>query len=168
MPSPANLRILPPVDHEQAKAALCRMQVQVQLSEELLSGLTKQLCNSNTSTAAQTPLLSSTASLLPDCTVFLPAHSTTSPELGTSDVDQQHSTSSVQGAAQEGEVAQPSRETPAPVLCFEIKPKWGLLPTSPAIPARHAVKRQKSRFQLHQTLKLAQVYACFAYDMCHW
>ena len=44
-----------------------------------------------------------------------------------------------------------------PALCVEIKPKWGLLPTSPAIAAQHAIKKQVSRFQLQQHLKLAQV-----------
>lgn len=44
-----------------------------------------------------------------------------------------------------------------PALCVEIKPKWGLLPTSPAIAAKHAIKKQVSRFQLQQHLKLAQV-----------
>ncbi len=44
-----------------------------------------------------------------------------------------------------------------PALCVEIKPKWGLLSTSPAIAAQHAVKKQVSRFQLQQHLKLAQV-----------
>jgi len=44
-----------------------------------------------------------------------------------------------------------------PALCVEIKPKWGLLPTSPAIEAQHAIKKQVSRFPLQQHLKLAQV-----------
>ena len=44
-----------------------------------------------------------------------------------------------------------------PALSIEIKPKWGLLPISPAIAAQHAVKKQVSRFQLQQHLKLAQV-----------
>ncbi len=44
-----------------------------------------------------------------------------------------------------------------PALCVEIKPKWGLLPKSPAIAAKHAIKKQVSRFQLQQHLKLAQV-----------
>ncbi len=44
-----------------------------------------------------------------------------------------------------------------PALCVEIKPKWGLLPSSPATAAKHAIKKQVSRFQLQQHLKLAQV-----------
>ena len=44
-----------------------------------------------------------------------------------------------------------------PALCVEIKPKWGLLPISPAIAAQHAIKKVVSRFQLQQHLKLAQV-----------
>ncbi len=44
-----------------------------------------------------------------------------------------------------------------PALCVEIKPKWGLLPTSPAIAAQHAIKKQVSRFPLQQHLKLARV-----------
>lgn len=44
-------------------------------------------------------------------------------------------------------------------LVVEIKPKWGCLPTSPAIPPQHAIKKQVSRYQLLQRLKLAQVLA---------
>ena len=48
-----------------------------------------------------------------------------------------------------------------PPLCVEIKPKWGLLPSSPAIAAKHEIKKRISRFQLHQKLKLSQV-GCIA------
>ena len=48
-----------------------------------------------------------------------------------------------------------------PALCVEIKPKWGLLPSSPAIAAKHTIKKRVSRFQLHQRLKLSQV-GCIA------
>lgn len=142
------------------------LQVQVQLSKELQTGLNNQLCSISisSSTAAQTAFLSCTACLLPDCTVFLPAQSIT---CATSDVKQPHSTSfftssftsssTSSGPAHSCETAQPAMKTPAPVLCIEIKPKWGLLPTSPAIPTKHGVKKHKSRFQLHQRLKLAQV-----------
>ncbi|DBB00055.1 TPA: Inositol-pentakisphosphate 2-kinase [Trebouxia sp. C0004] len=53
-----------------------------------------------------------------------------------------------------------------PALCVEIKPKWGLLPTSPAIAAKHVIKKQVSRFQLQQHLKLAQgkISSISAYD----
>ena len=42
-----------------------------------------------------------------------------------------------------------------PVLSVEIKPKCGFLPTSAAIGPSHALKKQVSRYQLHQHLKLA-------------
>ncbi|KAA6429944.1 MAG: hypothetical protein FRX49_00376 [Trebouxia sp. A1-2] len=53
-----------------------------------------------------------------------------------------------------------------PALCVEIKPKWGLLPMSPAIAAKHAIKKRVSRFQLQQHLKLAQgkISSISAYD----
>ena len=52
-----------------------------------------------------------------------------------------------------------------PTLCVEIKPKWGLLPSSPAIPAEHEVRRRVSRFQLQQQLKLAQVGLLMTHDL---
>lgn len=152
------------------------LQVQVQLSKELQTGLMNQLCSISSSTAAETAFLSHTACLLPDCTVFLPAQSIS---CASSDVKQPHSTSSStsfptsNGPAHSCETAQPAMNTPAPVLCVELKPKWGLLPTSPAIPTKHEVKKHKSRFQLHQMLKLAQVnflsvwQAAIASRMCH-
>jgi hypothetical protein len=56
-----------------------------------------------------------------------------------------------------------------PALCVEIKPKWGLLPMSPAIAAKHAIKKQVSRFQLQQHLKLAQVSSdpSLTYQFCN-
>ena len=139
---------------EQASAS-SYVQVQVHVPTQLLASLSHQLCSSSTSisslTIPQRQLLSSTACLLPDCTLFPPSQS--APH-GVPDVDPQHCTSP--GAAP-GRSAQASWVEP--VLCVEIKPKWGLLPTSPAIPAKHEIKRHKSRLQLHQKLKLAQVCA---------
>ena len=140
----------------------CLLQVQVQLSKELQTGLSDQLCSisSSSSTAAQRALLSCTACLLPDCTVFLPAQSTI---CATSDVNKHNITSPspLKGPVHSCETAQLAVKTPAPVLCVEIKPKWGLLPTSPAISIKHEAKKHKSRFQLHQRLKLAQVWVLY-------
>lgn len=43
-----------------------------------------------------------------------------------------------------------------PVVCVEIKPKWGALPTAETIHPDNAIKHQTSRFCLQQALKLAQ------------
>lgn len=43
-----------------------------------------------------------------------------------------------------------------PVVCIEVKPKCGFLPTAVAIAPAHAIKHVAPRFLLHQTLKLAQ------------
>lgn len=43
-----------------------------------------------------------------------------------------------------------------PVVCVEIKPKWGALPTAETIHPDNAIKHQTSRFRLQQALKLAQ------------
>ncbi|KAL3138530.1 Inositol-pentakisphosphate 2-kinase, variant 3 [Trebouxia sp. C0010 RCD-2024] len=120
--------------------------VQVQVPAQLLASLSDQLCSSSSCSSLSTnqrQLLSPAACLLPDCTLFPPSHSALR---ATPDVERHYNTSSssAPGSAVE------------PVLCVEIKPKWGLLPTSPAISAEHEVKRHKSRFQLHQKLKLAQ------------
>lgn len=44
----------------------------------------------------------------------------------------------------------------APTLCVELKPKWGCLPTTATIHPDNRLKRQRSKFQLQQALKLAQ------------
>ena len=44
----------------------------------------------------------------------------------------------------------------APTLCIELKPKWGCLPSAATIHPNDRLKRQKSKFQLQQMLKLAE------------
>ena len=44
------------------------------------------------------------------------------------------------------------------VLCIEVKPKCGFLPTSGAIHPANAAKKHQSRFSMHQILKLHQVH----------
>ena len=44
-----------------------------------------------------------------------------------------------------------------PTICLEVKPKWGVLATSPCIHPKHSIKLRVPRFQLHQQLKAAQV-----------
>lgn len=41
-------------------------------------------------------------------------------------------------------------------LCVELKPKWGCLPSAATIHPDNWLKRQKSKFQLQQMLKLAE------------
>lgn len=41
-------------------------------------------------------------------------------------------------------------------LCVELKPKWGCLPSAATIHPDNRLKRQKSKFQLQQMLKLAE------------
>lgn len=129
----------------------------MQVPAQLLVSLSDQLCSGSSSSlsTSQRQLLYPAACLLPDCTLFPPSHSAFR---ATPDVERQYytSSSSAPGTAQGSAVE--------PVLCVEIKPKWGLLPTSPAISAKHEVKRHKSKFQLHQKLKLAQV--CFYMHIC--
>jgi Inositol-pentakisphosphate 2-kinase len=43
-----------------------------------------------------------------------------------------------------------------PTLCVELKPKWGCLPSAATIHPDNRLKRQKSKFQLQQNLKLAE------------
>jgi Inositol-pentakisphosphate 2-kinase len=41
-------------------------------------------------------------------------------------------------------------------LCVELKPKWGCLPSAATIHPDNRLKRQQSKFQLQQMLKLAE------------
>ena len=45
----------------------------------------------------------------------------------------------------------------APVVCIDIKPKAGFLPTDAAIHPDKRIKHRVCRYQLHQTLKVHQV-----------
>ena len=50
-----------------------------------------------------------------------------------------------------------SRGDGTPTLGIELKPKCGFLPSAATIHPGNSVKKQRSRFTLHQQLKLAQV-----------
>ena len=62
-----------------------------------------------------------------------------------------------EGAQEAGFPTNSGSEQHHPVVCIEIKPKCGFLPTAATIHPQHNIKRQQSRFQLQQALKLAQV-----------
>ncbi len=162
----------------------CHLQIQVQLPLDLVTGLNSQLHAKQHSTQP-TALLSTEGCILPDTTIFLEdilacdalanTASAAHKPLPSAHGNASQSGSLQLGLGQEGlgQIAQhqhaSGHKKPAkqrhqeqelhPALCVEIKPKWGLLPSSPAIPAQNDIKKRVSRFQLHQQLKLAQVTA---------
>lgn len=64
------------------------------------------------------------------------------------------------GAQQQQQQQQPEAAAPAaagPVVCVELKPKCGFICACATVhPANHDLKHSRSRYQLHQLLKLSQ------------
>ena len=128
------------------------LQVAVQLQPQLAAGLLQQLQAHGVQHGQSTVL--SRAVLLPDHTL-LPCNSCSSLEQSSSGLIA--SWEPAEGAQEAGFPTKSRSEQHHPVVCIEIKPKCGFLPTAATIHPQRNIKRQRSRFQLQQALKLAQV-----------
>ena len=128
------------------------LQIAVQLQPQLAAGLLQQL-QAHGLQLVQIALLSR-AVLLPDYTLLC-CNSCSSVEQSSSGFVISWEPAEV---AQEANSPTNSRsQQHYPVMCIEIKPKSGFLPTTATIHPQHNIKRQRSRFQLQQALKLTEV-----------
>ena len=125
----------------------CVSQVVVELPDELSAGFLAQLRARGRQPAPKHLL--QTALLLPDYTLLPTYAGRTVPQLATIVLPRctPHGRQDVSAIIGERTVT----------LGIELKPKCGFLPSAATIQSGNSVKKQRSRFTLHQQLKLAQV-----------